>query len=87
MPHNTQNNHRADKANKRKINQARKLVDRFQQQVRFLENSSQHYQQNPSLAENLKTANITIIQSELEALRELLEKISKKINSKLILKL
>ncbi len=58
------------KKNRQGIEQ--KLVHWLKHRIRLLENAKQHYEQNPNLMKNIRTANIEIIQSDIAALKKLL---------------
>jgi len=61
---------------KGKKNAKEGLIDMLRHRIRLLEGAKLHYEQNPMLMPNLKMANIEMIQNDIEALKEILDKIS-----------
>jgi hypothetical protein len=53
-----------------------KLTGQLRNRIRVLENARQHYEQNPSLRQTLKIANIELVQNDIEALKKLLSTIT-----------
>ena len=56
-------------------NTKQKLTRELRNRIRALENARQHYEQNPNLRQTLKTANIELVQNDIEALKKLLNAI------------
>jgi hypothetical protein len=72
---------RARKIHARKMKRAKltsqtKLIVWLMHRIKLLEGARQHYQQNPNLMKTLKIANITLVQNDIEALKELLDAIN-----------
>ncbi len=63
------------KKKKDKKSTKQKLIDLLQHRIRLLEIEKQNYEQNPTLLNNVKMANIEIIQNDIAALKETLSKI------------
>jgi len=46
-----------------------KPFDPFSYQLRMLENTKTHYEQNPNLPSNVRMANVQLVQNEISAFR------------------
>ena len=57
---------------KDKKDSRQKLIIWLRRRIKLLQNARQHYEQNPSLAKNLKIANSVLIDNDIEDLKKLL---------------
>lgn len=62
------------KKKKDKKSAGQKLIDSLQNRIKTLEAAKQHYEQNPTLTQNLKMANIELVQNDIETLKNILGK-------------
>jgi hypothetical protein len=60
------------KKRKDKGNVKQRLVDLLQHRIRLLEIEKQHYEQNPALMNNVRIANIELIQCDIATLKKIL---------------